>query len=40
VYLFTGGVDMRRGFDGLASLVQGAGLDVFSGHLFVFLSRT
>ena len=39
VYLFTGGVDMRRGFDGLASLVQGSGLDVFSGHLFVFLSK-
>lgn len=32
-------VDLRRGFDGLAALVRSAGEDVFSGHLYVFLSR-
>jgi len=32
--------DMRRGFDGLASIVQGALLeDPFSGHVFVFRGR-
>lgn len=32
-------MDLRRGFDGLADLVRAAGEDVFSGHLYVFLSR-
>jgi transposase len=30
---------MRQGFDGLAAQVCAAGLDLFSGHLFVFVSR-
>ena len=31
---------MRRGFDGLAALVQGVlALDPFSGHVFVFRGR-
>ncbi len=30
---------MRKGFDGLQALVRAAGMDVFSGHLFVFVSR-
>lgn len=38
IYLFAAPADMRKGFDGLAGLVRGAGLDVFSGHLFVFVS--
>jgi transposase len=32
-------VDLRRGFDGLSALVRNAGEDVYSGHLYVFLSR-
>ena len=39
IYLSPAPTDMRRGFDGLAGQVTAAGLDVFSGHLFVFLSR-
>lgn len=31
--------DMRKGIDGLSSLVRHYGEDVFGGHLFVFLSR-
>ena len=30
---------MRKGFDGLSALVVASGLDVFSGHLFAFVSR-
>ena len=40
VWLAAGITDMRRGFDGLASIVQGALLeDPFSGHVFVFRGR-
>jgi transposase len=39
VLLFTGATDMRKGFDGLAALVSAAGEDVYSGDLFVFVSR-
>ncbi len=39
IYLWTEPVDMRRGFDGLSAMVRTAGHDVFSGHLFVFVSR-
>ena len=40
VWLAAGITDMRRGFDGLASLIQGTMLeDPFSGHLFVFRGR-
>ncbi len=40
IYLATGAVDLRNGPDGLAAVVRKAFDDsVFSGHLFVFLSR-
>jgi len=39
IYLAAEPVDMRRGFDSLSALVTARGLDVFSGHLFVFVSR-
>ena len=40
VWLAAGLTDMRRGFDGLAALVQGAlAQDPFSGHVFVFRGR-
>lgn len=40
VWLAAGATDMRRGFDGLAAIVQ-AKLeeDPFSGHVFVFRGR-
>lgn len=39
ILLFSGPTDMRKGFDGLSALVTAAGQDVYSGHLYVFLSR-
>ncbi len=39
IYFFAEPTDMRRGFDGLVAMVRAAGLDEFSGHLFVFVSR-
>lgn len=39
IYLFSEPTDMRKGFDGLTALVLAADLDVYSGHLFVFVSR-
>ena len=39
VYLFTASTDMRKGFDGLSYLVKQQNLDLFSGNLFVFLSK-
>jgi transposase len=39
ILLFTGAVDMRKGFDGLTAMVMAAGEDVYSGHLFVFVSN-
>jgi transposase len=39
IYFFGAATDMRKGFDGLAALVNASGLDMFSGHLFVFISR-
>jgi len=40
VWLATGHTDMRKGFDGLALLVQEAlRRDPHSGHLFVFRGR-
>ncbi len=40
VHLALGYVDMRKGIDGLAMLVQGVlRQDPFSGHLFVFRGR-
>lgn len=40
VWLAAGATDMRRGFDGLAALVQGSlCADPFSGQVFVFRGR-
>ena len=40
VWLAAGATDLRRGFDGLAALVQTQlEADPFSGHLFVFRGR-
>ena len=39
IFLWTTPVDMRKGFDGLQALVRAADMDVFSGHLLVFVSR-
>ena len=40
IWLVAGLTDMRKGFDGLAALVQTAlSDDPFSGHLFVFRGR-
>ncbi len=39
IFLFAQPTDMRKGFDGLSALVRQLGEDVFSGHLFVFVSR-
>lgn len=39
VYFDTEPIDMRGGFDRLAGRVKRAGLDLYAGHLFVFLSR-
>ena len=40
IYLATAPTDMRKGHDGLAALVKrGLSHDVYSGHLYVFVSR-
>lgn len=40
IWLATGQTDMRRGFDGLAVIVQEKlGADPFCGHVFVFRGR-
>ena len=39
IYLSAEPTDMRKGFDGMSALVTASGLDVFSGHMFVFVSR-
>lgn len=39
ILLFSEPTDMRRGFDGLTGMVSDAGQDIYSGHLFVFVSR-
>lgn len=40
VWLAAGATDMRRGFDGLATLVQERlGADPFGGHVFIFRGR-
>lgn len=39
IFLATDPVDMRGGFDRLAGRVVQAGLDLYGGHLFVFVSR-
>ena len=39
ILLFSEPTDMRRGFDGLTGMVLAAGENIYSGHLFVFVSR-
>jgi transposase len=39
IYLFTMPTDMRKGFDGLSSIVHQHQLDLFSGDFFVFISK-
>ncbi len=40
IYLYAAPVDMRKGFNGLTALVENDLLDdVFSGNLFVFVSK-
>jgi transposase len=40
IYLAVEPVDLRRGHDGLSSIVRGQwGADIYGGHLFVFLGR-
>jgi transposase len=39
IYLSTGPSDLRKGFNGLSGMVREWGLDLYSGHLFVFFSR-
>jgi len=39
ILLFNAPADMRKGFPGLSGLVCAAGEDVYSGALFVFVSR-
>lgn len=40
IFLATSPCDMRKGHDGLSALVQQElGQDVYSGHLFAFVSR-
>jgi transposase len=39
IFLATEAVDMRGGFDRLAGRVIQAGLDLYAGHLFVFVSK-
>lgn len=39
ILLFSEPTDMRRGFDGLTGMVIAAGENVYSGHLFVFISK-
>ena len=39
IYLASGPTDLRKGFNGLSGIVREWGLDLFSGHLFVFFSK-
>lgn len=39
VFVAAEPADMRKGVDGLSTLVQRHGEDIYAGHLFVFLSR-
>ena len=40
IYLATELVDLRKGFEGLSAIVRGQwSMDLFAGHLFVFLGR-
>jgi len=39
IYLAAGAVDLRKSIDGLSAIVRERSHDVFSGHLYVFVSR-
>lgn len=39
IFLATSPVDMRSGFDRLGRAISDMGMDVYSGHLFAFVSR-
>jgi transposase len=39
IYLASVPMDLRKGFNGLSGIVRAWGLDIYSGHLFVFFSR-
>ena len=39
IFLATEPTDMRKGVDGLSALVRARGQEVYSGHLFLFVSR-
>lgn len=39
IFLASEPTDMRRGFDGLAAQVEALGANVYSGHLFAFISK-
>lgn len=39
IYLAAEPVDMRGGFDRLAGRVRAAGLELYTGHLFIFVSK-
>ena len=40
LFLFIEPTDLRKGYDSLAALARSAGHDPYSGHLFIFISRT
>ena len=39
IYLAAGAVDLRKSIDGLAAIVTERAHDLYSGHLYVFVSR-
>ena len=39
IYLATGTVDLRKSIDGLCAIVTERDHDLYSGHLYVFLSK-
>jgi transposase len=39
IYLAAGAVDLRKSIDGLGAIVTERDHDLYSGHLYVFLSR-